>query len=65
MSGLFLSLEDAVMIAVRKFGADECIARQEFEQKCYITDDKYSIGYEDGLLDAIKSIENWRDNNVK
>lgn len=31
MKGLFLSLEDAVLIAVEKFDADECIARQEFE----------------------------------
>ena len=60
MKGLFLSLDDAVLIAVRKFDADEDIARQEFEQKCYVNDDEYSIGYADGLCDAIKSIESLR-----
>ncbi len=57
MTKLFLSLEDAVTVAVREFDADSQLARQEFEQKCYITDNQYIIGYHDGLADAIKAIE--------
>ena len=60
MTKLFLSLDDAVRVAVREFGLDAEdaeIARQEFEQKCYISDDQYSIGYNDGLNDAIKAIK--------
>jgi hypothetical protein len=60
MKKLFLSLDDAVSVAVREFGLDAEdaeIARQEFEQKCYISDDQYSIGYDDGLNDAIKAIK--------
>lgn len=57
MTKLFLSLDDAVSVAVREFGLDAEIARQEFEQKCYISDDQYSIGYNDGLDDAIKAIK--------
>lgn len=57
MTKLFLSLDDAVTIAVREFDADAVLARQEFEQKCYIPDDQYVIGYHDGLRDAIKAIK--------
>ena len=57
MKKLFLSLDDAVRVAVREFGLDAEIARQEFEQKCYVTDDQYSIGYYDGIEDAIKAIK--------
>ena len=57
MTKLFLSLDDAVRVAVREFGLDAEIARQEFEQKCYISDDQYSIGYYDGIEDAIKAIK--------
>ena len=57
MTKLFLSLDNAVRVAVREFGLDAEIARQEFEQKCYISDDQYSIGYNDGLDDAIKAIK--------
>ena len=57
MTKLFLSLDDAVRVAVREFGLDAEIARQEFEQKCYVTDDQYSIGYYDGIEDAIKAIK--------
>lgn len=60
MTKLFLSLDDAVRVAVREFGLDAEdaeIVRQEFEQKCYISDDQYSIGYNDGLDDAIKAIK--------
>ena len=60
MTKLFLSLDDAVRVAVREFGLDAEdaeIARQEFEQECYISDDQYSIGYNDGLDDAIKAIK--------
>ncbi len=57
MKKLFLSLDNAVCVAVRHFGLDAEIARQEFEQKCYVTDDQYSIGYYDGIEDAIKAIK--------
>lgn len=57
MTKLFLSLEDAVSVAVREFDADYCLARQEFMQKCYITDNQYVIGYHDGLRDAIDAIK--------
>lgn len=52
MNTLFLSLDDAVEIAVREFGADREIAEQEFQQKCYISDDQYSIGFYDGIMKA-------------
>lgn len=57
MTKLFLSLDDAVLVAARHFDIDEELARQEFEQKCYVTDNQYKIGYCDGLNDAIKAIE--------
>ena len=57
MTKLFLSLDDAVLVATREFDIDPQLARNEFEQKCYITDNQYVIGYHDGLNDAIKAIE--------
>ena len=56
MTKQFLSLDNAVKIAVREFGVDKTLARQEFEQKCYISDEQYEIGYNDGLLKAISLI---------
>ena len=56
MIKLFLSLENAVLIAEREFDIDPQIARVEFEQKCYVTDEQYKIGYYDGLADAAKAI---------
>ena len=56
MSKQFLSLDNAVKIAVREFGIDKTLARQEFEQKCYISDEQYKIGYNDGLMKAISLI---------
>ena len=56
MTKLFLSLDDAVLVATKEFDIDPELARQEFEQKCYIPDDPYVIGYFDGLDDAIKAI---------
>lgn len=57
MTKLFLSLDNAVLVAKREFGIDPQLARQEFEQKCYITDNQYVIGYHDGLDDAIEAIK--------
>lgn len=57
MKKLFLSLDDAVQIAYREFDIDPQRARREFEQKCYITDNQYTIGYHDGLYDAIDAIK--------
>ena len=56
MTKLFLSLDDAVKIAVSEFDIDSVLARQEFMQKCYVTDNQYVIGYHDGLHDAIEAI---------
>ena len=57
MTKLFLSLADAVLVTTREFGIDPQLARQEFEQKCYVTDNQYVIGYHDGLYDAIEAIK--------
>ena len=54
---LFLSFEDAVYVAVMRLNADPDIAYQELEQKCYISDDQYGVGYNDGLADAIDAIK--------
>ena len=56
-----LSLESAVWIAEREFDIDPEIARIEFEQKCYISDNQYTIGYYDGLADAIKAIREFAE----
>lgn len=57
MTKLFLSLDDAVLVATREFDIDPQLARNEFMQKCYITDNQYVIGYHDGLDDAIEAIK--------
>lgn len=56
MTKLFLSLDDAVKVAVREFDIDATIARQEFEQKCYISDDQYGIGYYDGVVKSMAKV---------
>lgn len=56
MTKQFLSLDNAIKIAVREFGIDRTLARQEFEQKCYISDEQYKIGYNDGLMKAISLV---------
>ena len=58
MTKLFLSYDAGVEIAVREFNIDSVLARQEFMQKCYVTDNKYTVGYHDGLYDAIDAIKN-------
>ena len=55
---LFLTLDDAVKVAVIQFDANPIIARQEFEQKCYIPCSDYEKGYYDGLARARDTIEN-------
>ena len=55
MKKWFGSLNDAVEVAHREFGVDKVLARQEFFQKCYISDDQYGIGYYDGVVDAEKA----------
>jgi len=65
MNKLFLSLDDAVLVAKREFNIDPQLARQEFEQKCYITDNQYVIGYHDGLCDAIEAIKNKAESESK
>ena len=56
MTKLFLSLDDAVKVAVREFDIDATLARQEFEQKCYISDDQYGIGYYDGVVKCVAKL---------
>ena len=56
MTKLFLSLDDAVKVAVREFGIDATLARQEFEQKCYISDDQYDIGCYDGVVKCVAKL---------
>ena len=65
MTKLFLSLDDAVKIAVKEFDIDPVLARQEFMQKCYVTDNQYVIGYHDGLNDAIGAIKEKADKENK
>ena len=57
MSIQFLTLEDAVKVAAWNWGVDKELAEQEFEQKCFISNDQYEIGFEDGLKAAIKAIK--------
>jgi len=64
MTELFLSLDDAVLVATREFDINSELARQEFEQKCYITDNQYVIGYYDGLNDAIEAIKHKAESEV-
>ena len=54
----FLNLKDAVNIAVDKFDIDESLARQEFEQKCYISSKDYENGFYDGIDKAIETLRN-------
>lgn len=65
MTKRFLSLEDAVLVAKKEYDIDPQLARQDFEQKCYITDDQYVIGYHDGLADAIKAIKDKEESEGK
>lgn len=59
-SQLFLTLEDAVKVARRYTDMDAVILRQEFEQKCFISNDQYSIGYRAALDRIEKYIEGER-----
>ena len=54
---LFLTLNKAVEVAVNQFDVDPVIARQEFEQKCYIPCSDYEIGFYDGLAKGRDTIE--------
>lgn len=60
MIQLFLKLEDAVNIAeelVKNGNEDREIIENELMQKCYISDNQYSIGFHDGLKTAKDMIE--------
>ena len=62
MKKLFLTLEDAVKVAKEHFDDGqwddfEEFAKQEFEQKCYISDDQYGIGFCDGIDKCIEILE--------
>ena len=54
---LFLTLNKAVEVAVNQFDIDPVIARQEFEQKCYIPCSDYEKGFHDGLARSRDIIE--------
>ena len=54
---LFLTLNKAVEVAVNQFNVDPVIARQEFEQKCYIPCSDYEKGFYDGLARSRDAIE--------
>lgn len=56
-SQLFLTLEDAVRVARRYSDMDAVILRQGFEQKCFISNDQYAIGYQAALERIMKYIE--------
>ena len=65
MIKLFLTLEDAVKVAKEHFDDGywddfEEFAEQEFEQKCYVSDDQYSIGYCDAIDKCIEILGNFR-----
>lgn len=55
---LFLTLKEAVEVAVNQFDVDPVIARQEFEQKCYIPCSDYEKGFYDGLAKGRDAIIN-------
>lgn len=56
---LFLSLDDAVEVVTKRLDCknDKVIVRQELEQKCYLSNDEYAIGFADGLEAVQKAIE--------
>lgn len=56
MPETFLTLNDAVEVAVREFGIDRVLAEQEFEQKSFVPNDQYDIGYQHGVQDSIRAI---------
>lgn len=68
MKGLLLCLDDATNVAIdllesfnrgtRLTDTDKAFIRSNFEQKCFITNDQYSIGYAEALLDASSAITN-------
>lgn len=60
---LFLSLDDAVKVCKYRLECeqDEVIIRQELEQKCYIANEQYSIGYYDALEETKKAIERLKE----
>ena len=64
MIQLFLSLDNAVDIAVREFDIDANLARNEFMQKCYITNDQYKIGFYDGVGESLEAVRNLMDKPI-
>ena len=67
MKGLLLCLDDATNVAIdllelyretRLTDTDKAFIRSHFEQKCFITNDQFSIGYAQALLDASRAITN-------
>ena len=53
---LFLSLDNAVKVAKREFDIDGERARNEFEQKCYVSNDQYRIGFYDGVVKCVSML---------
>lgn len=54
---LFLTLNEAVKVAVIQFDINPVLAWQEFEQKCYIPCSDYEKGFYDGLAKCRDIIE--------
>lgn len=54
---LFITLNKAVEVAVNQFDIDRVLARQEFEQKCYVPCSDYEKGFYDGLAKCRDIIE--------
>lgn len=61
---LFLTLNNAVEVAVNQFDVDPFIARQELEQKCYIPCSDYEKGFYDGLAKGRDAIINVMEGGV-
>ena len=61
----FLSLDDAVKTAEKKFDIDPVYARRELEQKCYMNELEYAIGYHDGVRESIKAISDMMDWDIE
>lgn len=63
---LFLSLEDAVRVALNEGlidAEDEAWLASEFEQKCYVTDDQYAIGFREGVEACIKILNEFKESD--
>lgn len=56
---LFLELDDAVMVVCdrMRLSDDREWVRSELEQRCYLSNDQYGIGYDQARQDIIDFVE--------